>query len=267
MKRNRIKIIGAAGILVFSVIACTEKMDVPLNTSAPQLVIEGIITDEPYCVVMISKSSSLDSAFSIPNGVSGALVIVSDNAGNQDTAQEVRKGMYRCFKIAGVPGKTYSLQVIVGGITYRATSTMPQKVMIDSVKIEESTGSFINPDIKRLRGICYFKDPAGVRNFYKIESIQNNMYQFSVSVASDRLWDGKLRNLLVPSDTLLKGDVLTARLLSIDQNVYEYFRVLRDLNSVFNRPAAPANPPSNISPPTLGYFSAHAVSEKSVVVE
>lgn len=267
MKRKTLKTLGAAFIAVVIAVSCTEKMNIKLDNAAPQLVIEGIVTNDPYCAVLLSKSTNANEPANNIKGVSNALVVISDNTGNKDTLQELTEGFYQGFKTAGVPGRTYFLEVKVENKTYTASSTMPEPVEIDSVKIEESTGSFMNPDNKRLRGVCYFKDPAGIKNYYKLEAIKNGKYQFSNTVFTDRLWDGKLRTFFVPSDSIVKGDTLTARLLSIDQNVYEYFLVLRDLNSLFNKPAAPANPPTNISPTTLGYFSAHTVNAKTIIVE
>lgn len=267
MERKKFKTLGAVLIAMIIAVSCTEKMNIKLDNTTPQLVIEGFVTNEPICLVVLSKSINPYEPSNNIKGVSKALVVISDNIGNKDTLQEVSEGFYQGFKTAGVPGRTYFLEVKVEDKTYTASSTMPQPVEIDSVKIEESTGSFMNPDNKRLRGIGYFKDPAGIKNYYKLEAIKNGKYQFSNTVLSDRLWDGKLRTFFVPSDSIVKGDTLTARLLSIDQNVYEYFLVLRDLNSLFNKPAAPANPPTNISPTTLGYFSAHTVNAKTIIVE
>lgn len=267
MKISLLKIWAFSFLVAATAVSCTEKIDIKLDNASPQLVIEAIITNEPLSLVIISKSTNPNLPANSIETVSNALVVISDNSGNVDTLKEIAKGFYQGFNSMGVPGRTYFLEVKTEDQVFKATSTMPLPVEIDSVKIEESTGNFMNPDNRRLRGVGYFKDPAGVKNYYKLESIKNGIYQFSNTVLSDRLWDGKQRTFFVPSDSLVKGDTLTARLLSIDKSVYEYFVVLRDLNSFFNKPAAPANPPTNISPPTLGYFSAHAVSKKTIIVE
>ncbi len=261
-----LRLFSLAIVLLFFTVSCTEKIDLKLKNDEPQLVIEGKVTDEHYAGVFITESMRFNEALTYKS-VQNATVIISDDAGNADTLFQEYDGFYRSYNIQGTSGRTYFLKVYHNGITYEAASTMPYAVPVDSLTVEETFGNFADPESKRLRGVCHFADPAGIRNFYKVEAIRNGQYQYSKFVSSDRLWDGKIRTFNVPSDTLAVGDTLTARLISIDRNVFEYFLVLRNLGSQLNQPAAPANPTTNIAPPTLGYFSAHAVRTATVVVK
>jgi hypothetical protein len=42
-------------------------------------------------------------------------------------------GTYTNNNLIGTPGATYRLQVVQGGITYTASSTMPQQVNLDAL--------------------------------------------------------------------------------------------------------------------------------------
>ena len=243
--------------------SCTEKIDLKLKNADPQLVIEGRVTDEPGpYYVLVSKSSPYNTK-QILEGVDSALVVISDDAGNTDTLTKVYQGVYLTNTLQGVVGRTYFLKVLVEEKLYQAACAMPPPVAIDSIGFERSTG-FNNQE--QLSADCFFRDPAGIANYYKVEASINGKKQPSNDASADRLWDGKFRNLFVPNDTLIAGDTLEVSLLSINEKVFNYFDGLEDVSGGFNQPAAPANPQTNIVPQTLGYFSAHSVSKKTAIV-
>jgi len=82
--------------------------------------------------------------------------------------------------------------------------------------------------------------------------------------------------LLLPNDDgdnpddikVVVGDAIHVEMQCIDQNVYTFYSALLQLSG--GGPGGgitPANPPSNISNGALGYFSAHTVRKKSVVIQ
>jgi hypothetical protein len=260
---NKILFLLLAAAMQWITISCTEKIDLKLKDASPKIVIEGRVTDAPGpYYVAVSESSTFAQPI-LFNGIDSAIVIISDNAGNIDTLTKVYSGIFITNTLQGVVGRTYLLTVIADGATYNATSTMQAPVAIDSIGFETSVGF---SGRESLRAHCFFRDPAGMRNFYKIESAINSKKHLSNEASSDRLWDGKLRSMNVPNDTLIPGDTLDVNLLMLDENVFNYFDALEDISSGFNQPAAPANPPSNIVPQTLGYFSAHSISKQTVII-
>src|SRR5690554_906724 len=95
-------------ILLYS---CEKEIDLDLNNSDPQIIIEGSITDAPGpYYVRISKSVNFDEPNSYPP-VSGAYVTISDNEGNTDVLTEIEEGLYQTNTIVGAPGNTYNLSV------------------------------------------------------------------------------------------------------------------------------------------------------------
>src|SRR5580704_9810693 len=107
--------------------SCQKIVTLGLNQAAPQLGIQGIISDTagPYHV-LIYKSVGFYSSNVYPN-VSGAFVSITDiTTGITDSLTETAMGDYTSHVIVGTPGNTYQLKVIVGGTTYTASSTMPQ---------------------------------------------------------------------------------------------------------------------------------------------
>ncbi|MCW5908283.1 MAG: DUF4249 domain-containing protein [Chitinophagales bacterium] len=257
------RLVLVATIAVAISYSCTEKIDLVLKNSEPQLVIEGNISDEPgpyYVILTKSRLYNDDNSFT---GLSGATVVLSDDAGNSDTLTSNIDGLYQTNFIQGTVGRTYHLQVNAEGKTYDSYCMMPTPVDIDSIVITEETGF----DGKtRKVGDILVRDPAGVQNNYRVVSEMQGYKSSGFSVHSDRLWDGKLRSFNVPHSDYQTGDTLTVSLWSITEHVYKYFRDFNQNQNNFGAPAAPANPTSVFTPSTLGYFSAHSVKTKTVIV-
>jgi len=249
---------------------CQKVINVDLNEAAPHIVIEGLITDKPGPYnVLISKSGSYFNQPVLPP-VSGAMVIISDNAGTIDTLDELKPGSYFTSKTRGIPGHTYTLKVISENNEYTGTSTMHSHVRIDSLGLVKTltqhlgfggnTRSDINVSIH-----CYFNDPAE-KNFYRIKVITND----SIRLGEYRLYDDQYTNnqeIDMRVAGAAAGDTDIIELYSLDNQTYEYYRTLEDLlntNPIFG--STPANPNTNLSNGALGYFGASAVSSKSLII-
>jgi len=65
------------------------------------------------------------------------------------------------------------------------------------------------------------------------------------------------------------GDTITLELLSIDKASYDYFSTLKDILTSDRSPTSlsPANPNTNLSNGSLGYFSAFAMDTKKIVIQ
>ena len=255
-------------LLIFS--GCQKVINVDLNVAAPQIVIEGLITDRagPYTVT-ISKSGSYFNQPVLP-AVSGALVIITDNAGTIDTLKETTPGTYLTSKTMGIPGRTYTLNVTAENKEYTGTSTMHTHVRIDSLSLIKTQSQHFgfNGDAQNTINVdiyCYFNDPPE-KNFYRIKVIEND----SVRAEEYRLFDDQYTN---GQETYLRvarataGDTDRVELYSLDQQTYEYYRTLADLlntNPIFG--STPANPNTNLSNGALGYFGACAVSSRTIII-
>jgi hypothetical protein len=249
---------------------CQKVINVDLNEAAPQIVIEGLVSDAPGpYTVTISKSGSY---FNQPvlEVVSGAQVIINDNSGTIDTLKELISGVYFTKKTRGITGRTYTLKVISGDQEYDGSSTMFSHVNIDSLSLVKSDAqrfdfggnnkNHTNVDIH-----CFFRDPEE-KNFYRVKVFKND----TINNDNYRLYDDQYTNdqeteLRVANATA--GDTFRIELLSLDQATYEYYRTLEDLlhtNPIFG--STPANPNSNLSNGALGYFGASAVSYKTIII-
>jgi hypothetical protein len=65
---------------------------------------------------------------------------------------------------------------------------------------------------------------------------------------------------------LKSGDQVTIAMFNISQPVYQYWYSLTNDASGSNN-AAPSNPVTNIQGGALGFFSAHTIQHKSLIVK
>ncbi|MCK9413679.1 MAG: DUF4249 domain-containing protein [Prolixibacteraceae bacterium] len=247
--------------LILSFGSCEKVIQLDLKKSTPKIVIQGNIYDQPGpYIVKISNSVNFDASSNYPP-VTGAAITISDNSGQNEKLTETTAGTYLTSKLRGVPGRTYSLSVKIGNENYLSTATMPLAVPIDSIYFSSSL--FSGEKMTTVRIL----DPPFIVNYYRLVYFINKVRQKAFYVLDDDLFQGAIiRYALLSRGSnikLVKGDLVTVWLESIDHGVFEYFRTA---GSDGGESASPANPVSNISNGALGYFNACAVRKISANV-
>jgi hypothetical protein len=257
-------------VSLFLFFACEKPIDIDLNSSDPKIVIEGAISDgQGNFTVKLTRSLNFDESNEFP-AVSSALVKISDDAGNTEVLDEISTGIYATATLRGIPGRTYTLEVTDEGEVYTASSTMPFPVHIQSASIERGISVPFEISAK-------FLDPPGIANYYRLIQVIERGGSSAIIVDDDRLQDGSTITLSTPLFSgnfsngvpgLRSGDSITVVLQSIDKYVYEYLRMLNELQQegLLGEPASSANPTSNISNGALGYFNAYSSTTKTIVV-
>lgn len=251
--------------------SCEKVVDIQVNASPSQLVIEANVTNmREQQTVKISRSVDYKSTNVYPT-VSGAVVRLTDNAGGSWNFSEVSPGIYRSAAMMGRAGRIYTLSVNTDNNTYTAVSTMPTQVRADSISLTDVTfGSRTRKMIA-----VHYTDPKGVANQYRyllrINGLQNNR----IYVFDDRLKDGNIsKDELYPDPDdddsgkdLKSGDIAEVEIQNIDKNIFNYWYTLRQQSRGGPGGATtPGNPPSNFNNGALGYFSAHTYQAISITV-
>jgi hypothetical protein len=253
-------------LALLTVAACKKVVQVDLNNSAPQIVIEGeVINRNEPCTVRISKTVNFAASNVYPS-VTGATVKITDSStGVTSDLAESSPGIYTAYTY-GIPRHIYNLLVIAEGKEYRATSVMPVAVDLDSVTFARNVDFSNKTDINV---IVNFQDPPGLGNYYQFTEYLNGRLIPNIFVFEDRLSDARYiqQPLYNDSTYLQKGDTMLLKMYCIDKPVYDYFNTLIPVtgNNSFQS-ATPANPISNISNGALGYFSAHTSTQEKLVV-
>lgn len=249
-------------VMTYSFSSCQKVIQLKLNTSSSQIVIQGNIYDHPGPYeVNISKSVNFDQSNVYP-AVTGATVTIADDRGYSNILTETSPGTFVTSSLQGFSGRTYTLTVNAEGQMYTANSTLPNPVSPDSIYFEKS------PYGKDKLLTIKFLDPGDSINFYRLVEFVNRDQQQSFNIVSDKFYNGnpiiyRFSSTINDDKKLATGDSVTVWLESIDKNVYEYFRTLRRDGG---QSTSPANAVSNISNGALGYFSASPVRKISIVV-
>ena len=263
----------AAAATVLLAASCQKVITLNLKASAPRLSIEGNLADDGQpCTVLLARSVSYTDTNTFP-AVSGAVVTLSDDAGGLETLRETSTpGQYRGRTLLGQSGRRYTLRVETDGQAYVAMSTLPAPVVpLTGLRAQKSV---IGTNIQALPE---YLDPAGTRNYYLFRQYRNGRLNKNIYLQNDEFTDGKpnVRGLgtgggggsNTDADKLVAGDSLRVEMQNVDADVYEYFRTLSlTLQGGGMATASPANPKSNFSGDVLGYFSAHSVRRRTILV-
>ena len=249
-------------VLLLALTSCEKVLDIDLKDAETRIIIEANLSDQPGThTVKISRSVGFNAPNDFPK-VTGANVTISDNAGNSEVLIETEAGIYQTVNFIGIPGRTYVLRVQADGKEFSSVSVMPQPIPIQSIKVEPFQ---FDPD--DIVATITYQDPAGVRNYFRAIYQVNDTIADQLNFFSDEFNDGKLVDeSFFDNDLQLDpGDSVNIKLQAIDENV---FRFLREQSQLGNPQAsAPANPTSTFTNGALGYFSAHAETQASMVVK
>lgn len=257
--------------------ACEEIITIDLNTSSPRLTVTAIVTDQPGpYIVNLSKTESYFSSNDSFPPVRNAIVTISDDAGNSEMLMETDPGTYKTSTLQGVNGRTYHLKIVTEGLNYEAFSYLPYPVKLDSIVSQKITaaGPHSKESSESYYIKCFFNDPPGSSDFYRIESVVANTDTLAsyYQIYSDEVTDGQKIAYPLQRPTFNLGDTATIELYHINTVNYDYYKtvnnILRNKKGPMASASAPqANPLTNISGGAVGYFGAFAINRKKVVVK
>lgn len=283
MKTNNIKARLSRIFLLFLfaafVSSCTERIDIDLDESYTRLVVEGeITTDTMAHTIRLSKTTSYYFSESAP-GVSDAIVSINDGE-SEITLTQTEAGVYQTpADYAGIPGRTYSLNIklatpINGYDTYSAQSYMYPEIKLDSIQAyyHEDWGESGFYELK-----CYVLDPP-TTDFYMFKILKNEVLLSdtlsNVLITDDRFYNGNYTNGIgvgflnqANSREIVKpGDQLTVQSSRITREYFEFVTQLQ-IQSGYQSPlfsGPPSNVTGNISNGGIGFFATYPVSYSSV---
>lgn len=159
-------------VLVCVLSTCIDRIDVPLRSEQPQLVVEGQITNEapPYTVKLSYTGHYSSTQNPADQFVEGAQVSLADDQGHITQFIRAGMGLYQTSDstFRGQIGRSYSLTVVLSdGKRYTSKpERMPAVAPIDSI----STRILQSPNITQPYQIAYSintLDPANEKNYYR----------------------------------------------------------------------------------------------------
>ena len=253
--------------ILFLFASCEKVITLPIEINDSKVIIEANITDQPGpYFVKLSKSISINEPNIYPI-VSNGSIIISDNMGIKDTLKHTSGGVYKTNRIRGVYGNTYFLEVNVDGKFYTAQTTMPQKVNLDSLRIN----SFPVNGENRYSIIPVYQDPVALGNSYRFIQKINDTLDGIYNIFNDNLNNGKINQRPLNNGTeqisIKLFDSVSVEMQCISQSAHLYFFTLNQQSGAGpGGGTAPSNPPNNINGGALGLFSAHSSQTKVVKI-
>ncbi|MDD4515595.1 DUF4249 domain-containing protein [Massilibacteroides sp.] len=273
--------------------ACTERIELDLDSDDSKIVIYGTITDTlAYQNISISSSLPYFDQGHNPT-ISGAQVSIktSDNEVWTLLESDTEKGRYQTQDLkAGKPGESYHLTVEYDfdqdGLSelYEASTTMSRKFVIDSVEIRTMNDMGFNVFTVNM----FAQEPEGedfyISKYYVCDTLATKLSKFGLM--KDLLTDGEyLNGFLVyyfsdkaeiddyAEDDLKyqtfisSGDEVVVEYCRVEKGYFNFIEQAQDMkygeNPMFGGP--PSNIQGNISNGGVGYFTAYSPSQKRAI--
>ncbi|NME66996.1 DUF4249 domain-containing protein [Flammeovirga aprica] len=264
-----IQLIVSVIVIAFLVTACEKVIDVDLKDAAPRIVIEAVLMEgENDFEVKISKTAPyFDNSPS--EKIDNASITLKYNDQTIDVPSK-GNGSYS-VPVNAVINTEYHLEVNVDNEVYNASTTMLDKVAIDTIYSEYEEG--FGPRESGYYVYIKYTDPGDVENFYRLTHDLNGEYQNTendLRVFNDLRNNGNQPKTSLGFKVFEIGDVVDVKLIHFDEPSYDYFNSLNDIIGGGGGPsggsAAPGNPLSNWSNNALGYFSAYNYDSASITV-
>ncbi|MDR0802395.1 DUF4249 family protein [Fluviicola sp.] len=246
-------------LFLFVISSCEKVIKVDLNNTDQKVVIEGIILrGDTVQRVRITKTQNFDESTPSPT-VDNAMVTVTDNLGNTASFTSVGNGWYELMSYPGVEGRMYTLTVVVDGVTYYGSSTMPNYQALQNLHVDFYP--FGGDTLMSL--VPAHQDEAGISDYFQFHVYVNGVKSKRIYIQDDQFTDGNLIIQPLFVSNLQMQDTVRVDFFCIDKPVYTYFNQL-SVNS--SSSATPANPVSNLSGGCMGYFSARTFDSKTIVI-
>lgn len=275
-------------LLAFSLLstACTERIDIELDSTYARLVVEGMVSsDSAKHYVILSLSSDYFSNQAAPR-VQNALVELSfDDISIQLTENPGEPGRYETpGAFRGQIGTTYELDISQvdidqDGVTesYHAVSTMPGGPELEYIELKY----YPTPVSSGYTVFMYATHPIEQRDWFGFKVHKNgDMLTDSLekyAVLSDELFDtGYFPGLPVaflsdddPREAVNKGDTISLEMHCIEKAYYDFVTEaqleIAGYYPLFSGP--PSNVVSNIDRGALGVFAAYSIQRYALVVQ
>ena len=271
---------------LFLATACTEKIDIELDSTYARLVVEGVVSsDSINHYVLLSITSDYFSNKPSPRVQDAVLELTFENETMQLVENETVPGRYETpYAFRGTIGTTYELNISQLDVNqdgeeenYHASSTMAGGSELEEIELKY----YPTPVLSGYTVFVYIFHPVEVRDWFGFRLIKNgdrltdSLSKYSV--VSDELFDtGYLPGLPAgflsdddPRQAIHPGDTVTFELNCIEEAYYNFVSEAQ-LELAGNFPlfsGPPSNIVSNIDNGALGTFTAYSIQRYSVIVE
>lgn len=254
-------------MIVFTAVSCQKVIDLEVNETEPQLVIEGeydAVKEEVS--VRITKTVGVFSTDDFPT-VGGAEVEIIDQSGNVSQLLDQGNGEYLLQNYAPEFGNSYVMRVAVEGKTYEASDLLPTVVPVDSL-----TQQFQEESLFGDAGyIVYtnFTDPQA-ENYYRANRIVNGDSLTDLGeqfIFDDGFSNGNNQAVPFFSTRHEVGDTIVVQFISYSEHSFDYYSQLFEIAGESGQSAAPANPEYSWTNDALGHFATYGYDQDTIIIQ
>lgn len=266
--------------------ACTEKIDIELDSTYARLVVEGAVTsDSLNHYVLLSITSDYFSNKPPPKVQDAVVELSFGNESMQLIENDTIPGRYETPNaFRGTIGTTYDLDISQLDIDqdgqdeiYHSSSTMQGGAELEKIEIKY----YSTPVASGYTVFMYLYHVPEIREWFGFKLIKNGILISTsleqYSVLSDEIFDsGYFPGFPVgflsddeSDEAVFPGDTITFELNCIEQSYYNFVSEAQ-LELAGNFPlfsGPPSNVVSNIDNGAMGTFTAYSIQRYSVILE
>jgi len=258
-----IKYLTTALLGLLSLTSCEDVIELDLDSSEPQTIIEATIdaTTQTATVLLTESNSFYDS--NEPTTLSGASILLIDDNGLNYSLVETESGLYQMDNIDLSNTTSFALSIDSNGELYEASAEVPSQVALDSIIVTSGGPPFGGDGSEMV--IAQFEDAPDVKNYYRIKAYENDTLLAATYTLIDDEFrgDGEVTSIGVRALFEVENTV-TLELLSTSKGYYDYFLQLSSQSGDGGNSTTPFNPKGNFTNNGVGYFGIYHTSALSV---
>lgn len=277
--------------------ACEKEISVDLQNKEDLLVVEGIIEDNRFPVVVLSRSLNYFSKITpeqlTASFVHNAKITVSNGTNTQQLREyksDTTAGVILYFytvdtaqistAFVGERTVSYTLNIAAEGKTMHATTTIPAaSLRLDSMWWKKDGGT--GTDSTRARVLVRVTDPPERGNYVRYFTSRNGgpFLPGLNSVFDDQVVNGTTfdvpvdagvdKNQSIDFDTygfFTRGDTVTLKFCNVDHGTYDFWRTADfAFTSTGNPFATPTRIIGNVQG-ALGYWGGYGVTYRTIII-
>jgi len=268
--------IGIILIIIASLNACTDVIDVKVPNGGARLVVDASLkwqkgTSGKTQTINLRKSTAFfDKNPDVP--VTGASVTVTkENDGAIFVFADQNNGSYTAIDFVPELNASYTLKILYNGNSYTATETLMAAPVINRInQTIEGSG-----DDTEIQFQVFFDDPEDVENYYLGEFTPLNLPLPSLAVIRDEFTDGNEIFIENENENYVAGVTVGINLYGISQRYYDYINIFIQQSGSDERgpfPTTPVQLKGNVvnvndsNEEVLGYFRAGEFDTTSYLI-
>ncbi len=264
---NKYKIIFYALTALFILSACEEVIELDLENAEVRTVIEATINaDTKICTVHFTQTNGFYESNDFTHQTDATIVLTKE--GGESYHLEEETDQYTVQNIDIQPDDIFIIVITdKDGQTYTAQTQTPHPTNLESIEYEELELGF-GPDSTGIFEVyAIWNDPVDSKDFYRIKTYLNDTLNRGVYYfITDEFSNGE-EFFLPVSAFLEEGDKVQVDLISIDENTYDYFSQIENIQSQGFNSANPFNPQGNFDNDALGYFGIYYETTQSITID